>query len=110
MERFGASLRTSSAVGLEDFVHGSAIRRRKCFYDEEGRDIRLSVPGVRWADVRLIRKDALDKFKSKCQEVFDQIYDQIAEARRFEIALHTFVKTYMYTTRTHTVGVYGRSH
>lgn len=70
------------AVGLEDIVQSAPTKRRKCFYDEEGKDIRLSVPGVRWADVRKLRKDALDNFKSNCQEVFQQMYDQISGTRR----------------------------
>ena len=85
MERcswFGAGLRTSMAVGVEDLVQGGPTKRKKCFYDDEGEDMRLGVPGVRWKDVRKIRKDVLDNFKSNCEDLFHQIYNQIAGTRR----------------------------
>lgn len=76
---FGAGLRTSMAVEVEEILHGS---RKKGYYNADGKDVRLSVPGVRWADLRQIRRDVLESFKNNCQEAFDKVYQQIMEGRR----------------------------
>ena len=83
---FGARFRTRMAVGVEEIVQGGVGGRRKCFYDESGEDVRLGVPGVRWEDVRKLRKDVLENVRSNVQEAFDKIYDQIASDRRLEAA------------------------
>ena len=76
---FGAGLRTRMAVGVDEIVRGG---RRKCFFDEAGDDLRLRTPGVRWEDVRKIRRNVLESVGSNLQEVFDKIHDQIVNDRR----------------------------
>ena len=98
---FGAGLRTSMAVEVEEIVHGSGQGHRKCYYDEEGKDVRLSVPGVRWADLRTIRRGILESLRSSCQEAFDKIYEQILDGRRY-VHVHADVGYfYMYMARVH---------
>ena len=70
------------AVPMEELVHGTVAGRRRCFYDEEGNDVRLSAPGVRWNDLRKIRRDVLENLRRNCQEAFDKIYDQMVDERR----------------------------
>ena len=60
------------------------VRDNICFYNEEGKDIRLSAPGVRWADLRTIRKGILESLRNSCQEAFDKIYEQVLDGRRWE--------------------------
>ena len=45
--------------------------------------MRLSAPGVRWADLRTIKRDILENLRSNCQEAFDKIYEQILDGRRY---------------------------
>ncbi|CAI8038205.1 hypothetical protein GBAR_LOCUS21306, partial [Geodia barretti] len=63
-------------------------RRRKCFYDDSGNDLRLRAPGVRWEGVKRLRKDVLENVRSNVQEAFDKIYDQITNDRRASINRH----------------------
>ena len=84
------------AVEIEEIVHGSGNGPRKCFYDEEGKDMRLSAPGVRWADLRTIRRDILENLRSNCQEAFDKIYEQIMDGRRYHYAGDLCMCMYMY--------------
>ena len=79
---FGAGLRTRMAVGAEEIVHGGASGRKKCFYDGTGEDLRLKVTGVRWEELRKLRRDVLENVRSSFQEAFETIYDQIANDRR----------------------------
>ena len=79
---FGAGLRSSMAVQMEDIVHGTLTQRRKVYYDETGEDVRLRVPGVRWADVTKRRRDILENVRSNIQEAFDKVYEQLVENRR----------------------------
>ena len=79
---FGAGLRTRMAVGVEEIVRGGAGGRRKCFYDEAEDDLRLKTPGVRWEDLRNMRRNVLENVRSNFQEAFDKIYDQIATDKR----------------------------
>lgn len=76
---FGAGLRTSTAAEVADILYGT---RKKGYYLEDGTDVRLSAPGVRWADLRQIRANVLETFKNNCQEAFDKVYQQILEGRR----------------------------
>ena len=79
------------AVEVEEIVHGSGHGPRKCFYDEEGKDVRLSAPGVRWADLRTIRRGILENLRSSCQEAFDKIYEQILDGRRYHINMYMYM-------------------
>lgn len=79
---FGPGLRSSIATEVEEVVAKPGRTFAKSFYDEQGRDVRLSAPGVRWVDIRERRKEALESFKERCQEAFDKVYQQIMEGRR----------------------------
>ena len=80
---FGAGLRTSMAVEVEEIVNTTGLRGYgKCHHKEGGRDGRLSAPGVCWATLRQRRYDVLDSLRENCQEAFDKVYEQIMQGRR----------------------------
>ena len=77
---FGSGLRTTMAEEVAKAMFGP--KSQKAFYNEANVDIRLASPGVRWDDIKQLRRAAFENFKESCQESFDQIYQQIIEGNR----------------------------